>query len=120
MGDFDMKGKEPYMCKKFRRIFRNAGYKIYLINEFRTSITCSYYHNEPETVLEKLSNKSKLKKEHKIEICNRLLRCKPITSMCQIIHNRDKNAVQNMLDIVYSIFTTDKQPVIFCRTNDDS
>jgi len=125
MGDFDkggynMKGKEPCICKKFRRIFRNAGYETYLINEFRTSITCSCCHNELETFLERLSNKPKLKKENKTEICNGLLRCKSVTPKCQVIHNRDKNAVQNMLDIVDSIFTTGERPVIFCRTiNDD-
>ena len=43
MGDYDsggyhMKGNEPVICKKFRRIFRNAGYQTYLVNEFRTSM----------------------------------------------------------------------------------
>ena len=33
----------------------------------------------------------------------------------EIIHNRDKNAVQNMLNIVKSIFETGKRPEIFCR-----
>jgi len=28
---------KPSICKKFRRIFKNAGYKVFLINEFRTS-----------------------------------------------------------------------------------
>ena len=36
-GDYHMKGKEPVICKKFRRIFKNAGYKTFLVNEFRTS-----------------------------------------------------------------------------------
>jgi predicted metallopeptidase len=36
-GSHNMKGLEPNICKKFRRIFKNAGYKVYLINEFRTS-----------------------------------------------------------------------------------
>ena len=39
MGDFDkgnnhMKGLEPVICKRFRKLFRNAGYKTYLVNEF--------------------------------------------------------------------------------------
>jgi hypothetical protein len=33
----------------------------------------------------------------------------------EIIHNRDKNAVQNMLNIVKSIFTIGKRPDIFTR-----
>jgi hypothetical protein len=34
---------------------------------------------------------------------------------CEIIHNRDKNAVQNMLNIVESIFTIGRRPDIFTR-----
>jgi hypothetical protein len=36
-GSHNMRGLEPSICKKFRRIFKNAGYKFFLINEFRTS-----------------------------------------------------------------------------------
>ena len=123
MGDFDkggynMKGKEPVICKKFRRIFRNAGYETYLVNEHKTSITCSCCHNELESFLERPSKKPK--KKGKIEPVWGLLRCQSVTPMCKVIHNRDKNAVQNMLHIVDSIFTTGERPVIFCRTiNDD-
>ena len=35
---------------------------------------------------------------------------------CEIYHNRDKNAVQNMLKIVKSIFNTGKRPEVFCRS----
>jgi len=34
----------------------------------------------------------------------------------EILHNRDKNAVQNMLKIVKSIFNTGKRPEVFCRS----
>ena len=34
---------------------------------------------------------------------------------CEIIHNRDNNAVQNMLNIVKSIFTIGRRPDIFTR-----
>jgi hypothetical protein len=34
---------------------------------------------------------------------------------CNLIHNRDKNAVQNMLNIVESIFNTGKRPIKFTR-----
>ena len=36
-GSHNMRGLEPSICKKFRRIFKNAGYKVFLVNEFRTS-----------------------------------------------------------------------------------
>jgi hypothetical protein len=120
MGDFDkggynMKGKEPVICKKFRRIFRNAGYKTFLVNEFRTSMLCNCCHGEIEKFLTRPSQKPKLKKENKTEICNGLLRCQSVKHESQIFHNRDKNAVQNMLNIVKSVFDTGKRPNIFCR-----
>lgn len=44
-----MKGKEPVILKKIRRIFKNTGYKTYLVNEFRTSKLCNHCHEEIET-----------------------------------------------------------------------
>ena len=46
MGDYDkgssnIGGLEPTICKKFRRIFKNAGFRTYLVNEFRTSKLCN-------------------------------------------------------------------------------
>lgn len=104
-----MKGKEPIICKKFRRIFKNAGYKTYLINEFRTSKLCNKCHNELEMFLEKPYKNGK-------KLCHGLLRCQSIKPQCETIHNRDKNAVQNMLNIVNSIIKTGKRPDIFCRS----
>ena len=114
-GDYHMKGKEPVICKKFRRIFRNAGYKTFLVNEFRTSKLCNCCNGELEHFLERPSQKPKLKKENKIEICHGLLRCQSVKHKSEIFHNRDKNAVQNMLNIVKSVFDTGKRPNIFCR-----
>ena len=44
-----------------------------------------------------------------------LLRCQSLMPMCEIIHNRDKNAVQNMLFIVETIKTTGTRPKEFSR-----
>jgi len=114
-GDYHMKGKEPVICKKFRRIFRNAGYKTFLVNEFRTSKICNCCNGELEHFLERPSQKPKLKKENKTEICHGLLRCQSVKHKSEIFHNRDKNAVQNMLNIVKSVFDIGKRPNIFCR-----
>ena len=114
-GDYNMKGLEPVICKKFRRIFKNAGYKTFLVNEFRTSKLCNCCHNELEHFLERPSQKPKLKKEGKTEICHGLLRCQSVKHKCEIIHNRDKNAVHNMLNIVSSVLNTGKRPDAFCR-----
>ena len=38
-----------------------------------------------------------------------------VSNNCEIIHNRNKNAVQNMLNIVSSVLNTGKRPDAFCR-----
>jgi len=113
LGDYDkgnhnMKGKEPAICKRFRKIFKNAGYKTYLINEFRTSKLCNECNSELEMFLEKPYKNGK-------KLCHGLLRCQSIKPQCEIIHNRDKNAVQNMLKIVESVMKIGKRPDKFCR-----
>jgi len=114
-GDYHRKGKEPTILKKFRRIFKNAKYNTYLINEFRTSKICSCCNGILEKFMVRKSQKPKLKKYDKEELVHGLLRCQSIKPKCEKIHNRDKNAVQNMLNIVKTIFETSQRPEIFCR-----
>ena len=114
-GSHNMKGIEPVICKKFRRIFKNAGYENYLVNEFRTSKLCNHCHNELEKFMEVRSHKPRDIKDNKKVISNGLLRCQSLMPMCKIIHNRDKNAVQNMLNIVNSVLNIGRRPTIFCR-----
>jgi len=49
-GNNHMKGAEPTINKRLRKIFKNAGFDTYLINEFRTSKLCNCCHNELERV----------------------------------------------------------------------
>ena len=109
-GSYNMKGCEPAICKKFRRIFKNAGYQTYLIGEFRTSKISNCCNTE----LEKFHYKPH--KNGKKYLCHGLLRCKSVKPQCETIHNRDKNAVLNMLNIVDSLFKTGGRPAIFTRT----
>ena len=51
--------KEPFICKKIRRIFQNAGYKTFLVNEFRTSKLCNCCHNDLERPSQKPKYKNK-------------------------------------------------------------
>jgi hypothetical protein len=120
MGDFDksnnhMKGIEPVICKRFRKLFRNTGYKTYLINEFRTSKLCNCCHKEIEPFMTRLSHKPKDNKIEKKILVNGLLSHKEDKHECEIIHNRDKNAVQNMLFIVKHIFEKGRRPEAFSR-----
>jgi hypothetical protein len=59
--DYHMKGKEPVISKKFRRIFRNACYKTFFVNEFRTSKLCNCCNEE----LERPRQKTNIKKRRK-------------------------------------------------------
>jgi len=110
-GSHNMRGLELSICKKFRRIFKNAGYKVFLINEFRTSKLCNCCHQELDKFLTRTSNKPKDKKKNKKILVNGLLKHTVSNPegelnqipLCTIIHNRDKNAVQNMLYIVEHI-----------------
>jgi hypothetical protein len=109
-GSYNMKGCEPAICKRFRKLFKNYGYQTYLINEFRTSKISHCCSEE----LEKFHYKTN--KSGKQFLCHGLLRCKSIKLNCETIHNRDKNAVLNMLKIVESLFKTGKRPDILSRT----
>ena len=117
-GQHNMKGLELTICKKFRKIFKNAGYKVFLINEFRTSKLCNCCHQELDKFLTRASNKPKDKKKNKKISVNGLLKHTVSNPegelnqipLCTIIHNRDKNAVQNMLYIVEHIKKTGSRP----------
>jgi len=118
MGDYDkgnnhMKGVEPIICKRIRKIFKNAGYETYLINEYRTSKLCNNCRCELERFLIRENKKPK----HKGKKClvNGLLHHKDDKQNCKLIHNRDKNAVQNMLKIVSYLKEKGRRPKIFRR-----
>jgi hypothetical protein len=138
MGDYDkgnnhMKGVEPIICKRIRKIFKNAGYETYLINEYRTSKLCNNCRCELERFLIRENKKPKkiaknnflrlkLSKDnsqpkHKGKKClvNGLLHHKDDKHNCKLIHNRDKNAVQNMLKIVSYLKEKGRRPKIFRR-----
>jgi hypothetical protein len=124
MGDYDkeghMKGLEPVICKRFRRLFKNAGYLVYLVNEFRTSKLCNHCHEEIEPFLERKSYKPKDIKKNKLITVNGLLCHTDNKQYCELIHNRDKNAVQNMLFIVEEIKKNGKRPTKFSRSETNS
>lgn len=138
MGDYDkgnnhMKGVEPIICKRIRKIFKNAGYDTYLINEYRTSKLCNNCRCELERFLirenkkpKKIAKNNFLRLElsldnsqpkHKGKKClvNGLLHHKDDKQNCKLIHNRDKNAVQNMLKIVSYLKEKGRRPKIFRR-----
>jgi hypothetical protein len=122
-GSYNMKGVEPIICKRIRRIFKNAGYESYLINEYCTSKFCNCCHNELDKFLIRKSNKPKDIMNNKNILVNGLLRHEVVNPdgeqehllICKIYHNRDKNAVQNMISIIEELKKTGKRPLQFTR-----
>ena len=124
IGDYDkrdhMKCLEPTICKRFRRLFRNAGYPVYLINEFRTSKLCNSCGEELNRFLARMNHKPKDVKNGATVTVNGLLRHTDGKHNCELIHNRDKNAVQNMLNIVEEVKRTGLRPERFTRSTNSS
>lgn len=95
--DVVIKGLEATISKGIIEIFKKNHYKIYVIDEFRTSKLCNGCENELSKFLNVKSKKPKSKgKEYK---SHGILRCQS-SATCNVIHNRDKNAVKNMLKII--------------------
>ncbi len=114
-GNHHMKGIEPVICKKFRDIFKKGGYQTFLVNEFRTSMICNGCDGKLKSFHYHKSKKPKNKGQ--VISCHGLLRCQSVKHSCELIHNRDKNAVQNMLRIVESVLKRGTRPDIFKREN---
>lgn len=120
MGDYDkgghnMAGLEPTICKRFRKLFTDADFCVYLVNEFKTSKVCNCCHCDLAPFHIRKSHKPKDIAKNKLITVHGLLSHTEDTHTCKLIHNRDKNAVQNMIAIVESVFTTRKRPAIFTR-----
>ena len=116
-GEHNMKGKEPIINKRIRKIFRNNGYKVYLINEFRTSKLCNVCESCCSPFLKRESHKpkdidKKTKKGKQIEVWGLTL-CE--NKKCSLIHNRDKNSALNMYKITQSILNGKRRPDKYCR-----
>lgn len=94
IGDWEqkkqMKYKEPTKGKGFRKLFRKAGYKVYLVDEYRTSCRCYDCEGECEKFLE-CKNPRPWKATQKI-LRHGLVMCKT----CKRTWNRDMNGSLNM------------------------
>ncbi len=118
-GDHNMKGKEPIINKRIKKIFRNNGYEVYMINEFRTSKICNVCGCNCGTFLKRESknpkHKDKMTSKQKIIEVWGLTLCE--NKNCSLIHNRDKNSALNMYKITQSIYKGLGRPKIYCREN---
>jgi uncharacterized membrane protein len=112
-GDGHMKGKEPIINRRIRKIFRNNKYEVYLINEYNTSKLCNKCDEECKPFLIRESKNPKHNKEKRevwgLTLCT--------NKKCKLIHNRDKNAGLNMYKIVESIYKNGERPKKYKRTS---
>jgi len=126
IGDWEqrkqMKFKEPTLGKGIRTLFRKNSYKVFLVDEFRTSCKCS---NCNGGVCEKFrvrknprpkpkKNKENPKKEIKYDemrLIHGLLRCK---SGCGL-WNRDRNGSSNIYKIADNAINNVERPSYLCR-----
>jgi len=103
-GDYDkketMKGSEPHIAKRMKKVIVDRGYKLYLINEHNTSKLC----NKCSCVTANVEKKIK----GKVVKIWKLLRCK--SEKCLTYHNRDENACRNMKKIVESLIKGKGRP----------
>ena len=104
-----MKHKEPTKGKTIRKIFKNAGYKLFLINEYNTSKKSFIDGSEMEKFRTRRNPKPWLK--HQRRQVHGLLRSKNVTEKnnkpVQLLVNRDMNGSMNILKkaicIMYNI-----------------
>jgi hypothetical protein len=124
IGDWEqrkqMKYKEPTLGKGMRTLFRKNNYKVYLVDEFRTSCKCS---NCNGGICEKFmvrknpkpkknnTNQMKEIKYDEMRLIHGLLRCK---SGCGL-WNRDRNGSSNIYKIAKQAITNKERPSYLCR-----
>ncbi|KAL0215131.1 hypothetical protein P9112_007315 [Eukaryota sp. TZLM1-RC] len=101
IGDWEqrkhLKFKEPTKGKGLRILFKKAGYKVFLIDEFRTSCCCFNCKKAEKTVETfRWCRNPRPWKRHEMSICHGLTMCKS----CESLWNRDRNASLNMLAVM--------------------
>jgi len=118
IGDWEqrkqMKYKEPTLGKGMRSLLRKNKYKVYLVDEFRTSCKCSKCDGG---VCEKfMVRENPRPNKDDIRLVHGLLRCK---SGCGS-WNRDRNGSSNIYKIAYQAIYGLERPGYLCRTSNQS
>ena len=126
IGDWEqrqqMKYKEPTLGIGIRNLFRKNKYKVYLVDEFRTSCKCSKCDGglcekfmvrknpRPKPSKNKENPKKKITYDE-LRLVHGLLRCK---SGCGS-WNRDRNGSSNIYKIAYQAIHNLERPSYLCR-----
>ena len=117
-GDYEqkkhMKYKEPVKGKGMRNVFRQNGYEVFLVDEYKTSCMCSKCKCEEgrcETFMKRESPKPYRK--GKTIIVHGLLSCKN----CNTMWNRDVNSSTNIFRIAQNAIEGKERPEYLSRKN---
>ena len=120
IGDYDnrnMKYQEPTKGKSMRKLFRNAGYNTFLVNEYNTSCR-SFLEGKKTKKFRKRINPRPWK--HNICKSHGLLRFKSVTldePSKHILVNRNFNGSMNIWKKAKCILNNEELPKYLCRKN---
>ena len=119
IGDWEQKKhrkfKEPIKGKGFRTTLRKGGFKVYLVDEFRTSCQCSHCQEEAakcEKFRVRLDpNTKKDDSDRHLRLVHGLLACKT----CGRVWNRDVNSAINIARITRESIECRGRPTFLSR-----
>jgi len=104
-------GKEATKGVGMRKIFRQNGYKVFLVDEFKTSCMCSKCeNNNGRCEIFKTRPNPKPYKDNIIPV-HGLLKCKT----CKTMWNRDVNSATNIYRIAKNAILQKPRPKYLCR-----
>jgi hypothetical protein len=104
-----MKYKEPTKGISIRKLFRQNGYKLYLVDEFRTSCKCSKCEGGKCEKFMVRENPKPYKNNN--IVVHGLLTCKK----CSGVWNRDVNGATNIYKIAKNAIKKEERPKYLCR-----
>jgi hypothetical protein len=104
-----MKYKEPIKGRGIRKLFRQNGYKIYLVDEFRTSCKCSKCEGGSCEKFMVRENPKPYKSGN--ILVHGLTKCKT----CLGVWNRDVNGATNIYKIAKNVINKLEIPKYLCR-----
>lgn len=115
IGDYEqkqhMKFKEPTKGVGMRKIFRQYGYKVYLVNEFRTSCQCCDCETENSKCEKFLKRQISRSESEEIRTIHGLLKC----TTCSGVWNRDCNGAKNIYKIAKCAVEGKDRPLYLSR-----
>jgi hypothetical protein len=113
IGDFEqkkhMKYKEATKGKGIRALFRKNGYKVFLVDEFRTSCKCAKC--EGGECKKFIVRKNPKPFKDNLRLVHGVLSCQN----CNTVWNRDCNGATNIYKIAYNSINSIERPNYLCR-----